>query len=64
MEIIQMKRFEYREVDVDPDCDIIKFLNEMGDKGWELIDLITGSAHYKLSGLFKREKNQKEMIYA
>ena len=36
----------------------------MGDKGWELIDLITGSAHYKLSGLFKREKNQKEMIYA
>ena len=46
-------RFEYKQVIID-DYQLIRILNELGDDGWELINIsktLTGNTKY----LFKRK---------
>jgi hypothetical protein len=52
-----MKKFEYKEVIYDhtTDVDIIVLLNEWGEQGWELVQIVTGTNSVFI---LKREKNQ------
>lgn len=49
-----MKKWEYKQVCCDPHLSTVDFLNEQGEQGWELVEVLFNdvSAYF----IFKREK--------
>lgn len=54
-----MKKWEYKTVGIRKITDISEF-NEVGNEGWELVNVVTAAAIGGFRGIFKREVKQKQ----